>query len=48
VGEHGDTYDRYMVRIQEMRQSARIISQGIEKIPDGPLMAKCRRSLSRR
>jgi len=40
VGEHGDTYDRYMVRIQEMRQSARIISQGIEKIPDGPLMAK--------
>ncbi|HYR84098.1 MAG TPA: NADH-quinone oxidoreductase subunit D [Terriglobia bacterium] len=40
VGEHGDTYDRYMVRIQEMRQSARIVSQGIEKIPDGPLMAK--------
>ncbi len=40
VGEQGDTYDRYMVRLEEMRQSARIVSQAIEKIPDGPLMAK--------
>jgi NADH-quinone oxidoreductase subunit D len=40
VGETGDTYDRYMVRIQEMRQSARIVAQAVEKIPDGPIMAK--------
>src|SRR5206468_3313525 len=40
AGEAGDTYDRYMVRLEEMRQSARIISQAVEKIPDGPLMAK--------
>jgi NADH-quinone oxidoreductase subunit D len=40
VGEMGDTYDRYMVRIEEMRQSARIVSQAVEKIPDGPIMAK--------
>ena len=29
-----------MVRMEEMRQSARIVAQAIEKIPDGPLMAK--------
>jgi NADH-quinone oxidoreductase subunit D len=40
VGDHGDTYDRYMVRMEEMRQSARIVAQAVEKIPDGPLMAK--------
>ena len=40
TGETGDTYDRYMVRIEEMRQSARIVAQAIEKIPDGPIMAK--------
>jgi NADH-quinone oxidoreductase subunit D len=40
VGERGDTYDRYMVRMEEMRQSCRIVSQAIDKIPDGPLMAK--------
>jgi len=40
TGSAGDTYDRYMVRTEEMRQSARIVSQAVEKIPDGPLMAK--------
>jgi NADH-quinone oxidoreductase subunit D len=40
TGSTGDTYDRYMVRMEEMRQSARIVSQAVEKIPDGPLMAK--------
>jgi NADH-quinone oxidoreductase subunit D len=40
VGEQGDTYDRYMVRMEEMRQSARIVAQAVEKIPGGPLMAK--------
>jgi len=37
---NGDTYDRYLVRIQEMRQSVRIIEQAVEDIPEGPIMAK--------
>lgn len=40
VGESGDTFDRYMVRMKEMRQSLRIIDQAVAKIPDGPIMAK--------
>lgn len=38
--ENGDTYDRYIVRMQEMRQSVRIIRQAVAKIPEGPIMAK--------
>jgi NADH-quinone oxidoreductase subunit D len=37
---NGDTYDRYVVRMQEMRQSVRIIRQAVEGIPEGPIMAK--------
>lgn len=37
VGQHGDTYDRYIVRVEEMRQAARIIRQAIERLPDGPI-----------
>ena len=40
VGEYGDTYDRYLVRIEEMRQAIRIVSQAVGKIPDGPIKAK--------
>ena len=40
IGEHGDTYDRYLVRIAEMRQSLRIVSQAVEGIPEGAIMAK--------
>ena len=40
VGTNGDTYDRYMVRMEEMRQSRLICLQAIEKIPDGPIMGK--------
>jgi NADH-quinone oxidoreductase subunit D len=38
--ETGDTYDRYIVRMEEMRQSQRICLQAIENIPSGPIMAK--------
>jgi NADH-quinone oxidoreductase subunit D len=38
--ENGDTYDRYVVRMQEMRQSARIMAQAVEGIPEGPIMGK--------
>jgi NADH-quinone oxidoreductase subunit D len=40
VGTCGDTYDRYMVRIEEMRQSRLICLQAIENIPGGPIMAR--------
>jgi NADH-quinone oxidoreductase subunit D len=40
TGENGDTYDRYLVRMQEMRQSVRIIRQAAERLPAGPIMAK--------
>lgn len=36
----GDTYARYTVRMEEMRQSVRIIRQAVDRIPDGPIMAK--------
>jgi NADH-quinone oxidoreductase subunit D len=39
LGTKGDVYDRYVVRLQEMRQSIRIIKQGIERLPDGPVNA---------
>jgi len=37
VGVSGDNYDRFWVRIQEMRQSLRIIQQCVDQIPDGPV-----------
>ncbi|MCI0403805.1 MAG: NADH-quinone oxidoreductase subunit D [Acidobacteria bacterium] len=40
IGERGDTYDRYLVRLEEMRQSRRILLQAVESIPEGPIMAR--------
>jgi len=38
VGEHGDIYDRYMVRVLEMRESIKILEQALRDIPAGPIM----------
>jgi len=38
VGSVGDVYDRYLVRLEEMRQSVRILHQIIAKMPDGPIV----------
>lgn len=39
VGKNGDTYDRYWIRMEEMRQSARIIKQCLDQMPEGPIIA---------
>jgi len=38
IGEHGDVYDRYMVRMLEMRESLKILGQALRDIPPGPIM----------
>jgi NADH-quinone oxidoreductase subunit D len=43
VGKNGDCYDRYLVRMEEMRQSLRIIKQCIEEMPDGPVTSNDRK-----
>jgi NADH dehydrogenase (ubiquinone) Fe-S protein 2 len=37
VGTNGDCYDRYLIRVQEMRESVSIINQCLNKIPKGPI-----------
>jgi NADH-quinone oxidoreductase subunit D len=38
LGENGDVFDRYYVRLQEMEQSMRIIEQCLDRLEDGPIM----------
>ncbi len=38
--ENGDCYDRYIIRIKEMRESAKIVRQAIDNIPEGPIRSK--------
>ncbi len=37
VGSAGDVYDRFLVRVEEMRQSVRILDQAVKRLPDGPV-----------
>ncbi len=37
VGTNGDVYDRYLVRLEEMRQSVRILEQAVARLPEGPV-----------
>jgi NADH-quinone oxidoreductase subunit D len=38
LGEHGDVYDRYMLRVLEMRESLKILEDALRDIPTGPIM----------
>jgi NADH-quinone oxidoreductase subunit D len=40
LGLQGDTYDRYLVRMEEFRQSTRIIRQALDGLPEGPIVGK--------
>ena len=39
IGKNGDCWDRYLVRMEEMRQSLRIIRQVVQRMPEGPVVA---------
>lgn len=43
VGKNGDCYDRYLCRLEEMRQSCSIIGQAIDKLPEGPIASEDRK-----
>jgi NADH-quinone oxidoreductase subunit D len=43
VGKHGDCWNRFLVRIEEMRQSVRIMKQALDKMPPGPVKVNDRK-----
>ena len=45
LGANGDTYDRYLIRLEEMHQSSRIIQQVLDRLPGGPVRGKVPRIL---
>ena len=45
IGQTGDCYDRYMVRMLEIEQSISIVAQALDKLPDGPVMGRVPRIL---
>jgi NADH-quinone oxidoreductase subunit D len=38
LGDHGDTYDRYMIRVLEMRESLKILEAAFRDLPEGPIL----------
>lgn len=40
LGQTGDSWDRYSVRMEEIKESAKIVAQAVERMPEGPVMAK--------
>src|ERR1051325_3898676 len=38
IGEHGDVFDRYMIRVLEMRESLKILNKALAEIPEGPII----------
>ena len=43
LGQHGDVYDRYIIRVEEMRQSLRIVKQAIDNLPGGAFRSNNRK-----
>jgi NADH-quinone oxidoreductase subunit D len=43
IGKNGDCWDRYLVRMEEMRQSARIMKQALDQMPPGPIKVNDRK-----
>jgi NADH-quinone oxidoreductase subunit D len=43
LGKNGDAFDRYLVRMEEMRQSRRIIQQALDRLPGGPVLVDDRK-----
>ncbi|MBF0119759.1 MAG: NADH-quinone oxidoreductase subunit D [Desulfobacterales bacterium] len=46
IGHSGDSFDRYIVKMQEMEQSIRIIDQALDRLPDGPFKGKVPKKIS--